>query len=143
MPVKILGQTANCLPERGNIFPGNGKAGGKLMAPIVLQQIRQLGQRSEEIKASIGAGAGFSLIAVETNEKGGTAKLLRHAGSHNADDALVPFGAGQDDGLRRTLSIQHGLRLAVNLQLHILPLLVQATQAAGNLLSPLGILREK
>ena len=55
----------------------------------------------------------------------------------------MPVGVGQDNGLRSVLTSQHLLDLLMDFQFNVLPLLVEAAQAAGHRLAPLGVFGEK
>ena len=104
------------------------------MAAVALEQVGLRLQGGEEIEAPVGAGAGLPLLAVQADEVGRAAEFLGQAGGHNADDALVPALAGQDDGVAGLVSRQHGQRLLVDLRLHLLALAVELAELAGELL---------
>ena len=71
------------------------------------------------------------MVPAEAYHDGGEGKLLGEPGCGNADDALMPPVAGQDDGAGGVLALQLGERVAPDLGLDVLALTVQLAELGG------------
>ena len=113
------------------------------MAAVALQQVRALLQGRKEVKAAVGpAGALALAVLLETDHKHGAGKLLGQPGGHDAHHALVPGVVGQDQTVVGPAPGQAGETIVENIQLHPLPLSVELTQLVGQILGPLGVVRQ-
>ena len=141
--VILRGQRADLAAEFRNVGAGNGKARGQLMAAVAFQQRRQGAQGGKQVEAPVAAGAGFAVLAVQTDQEGGAGVFLGNAAGHDAHHALMPAFIRQHDGLRGLAHGQHGHGLPVNFRLHGLPLPVQLAQSPGGLGGLVRVVGEK
>ena len=72
-------QTPNLPAEFRDVAASDGKSGSQLMSAVAFQQGSQGGQRGEQVETAVAAGAGFAMLAVQTDEKCGAGIFLGNA----------------------------------------------------------------
>ena len=110
------------------VFPPDGQARRQLVPSVFLQKRSAMLQGGVEIEAGNAAAGALALVAVQRNQHRRHAVTVGQAGSHNANDAVVPIFAPKSQSLVPLgveLSVQPACDLLENIIFLLLPSAIQ------------------
>ena len=127
--------------EGFNVPLGDGEAGGQLVAPKAIQQIRAGFQGGKEVKPAVRAAGALSGTVLQMDHKAGAGIFFTQAGGNDTHHALVPVLTGEDQCVAvlgaKALDLADGI--GADVLLHRLALPVQITKGDGQFFRLRGV----
>ncbi len=123
---------------------GDGEPGGKGVAAVAVEIGGAGLQDLIKVKTADRTRRAFAALAIQGNQHRRTMIALDEAAGDDADDAGMPAGSGEDEGIFAPLPFFHlSDRFGEDLLFHPLPLAVKTVEQAGQLLGPRPITGEQ